>query len=48
MKVIVTGGSGKVGKYVIDELKRFHRVTVFDDKEPKDKGVNFIKGDMVE
>ncbi len=47
MKVTVTGGSGKVGKYVIDELKRFHRVTVFDDKESKDKDVNFTKGDML-
>lgn len=47
MKVIVTGGSGKVGKYIVGELKRFHEVTVFDVKEPKDKDVNFIKGDML-
>lgn len=47
MKVIVTGGSGKVGSYVVDELKKFHEVTVFDIKEPKDKDVNFTKGDML-
>jgi len=47
MKVTVTGGSGKVGKYVIDEFKKFHKLTVFDVKEPKDKDVNFVKGDML-
>lgn len=48
MKIAVTGASGKVGKYVVEELKKFHReVTAFDIKEPEDKEVPFIKGDML-
>ncbi|MBA7499490.1 MAG: NAD-dependent epimerase/dehydratase family protein [Clostridia bacterium] len=48
MKVVVTGGSGNVGRYVVDELKKFHHeVTVFDVKEPKDKDIAFVKGDML-
>jgi len=48
MKVVVTGGSGLIGEYVVDELKKFHHeVTNFDIKEPKDKSVDFVKADML-
>ena len=48
MKVVVTGGSGLIGEYVVDELKKFHyEVTNFDIKEPKDKSVDFVKADML-
>jgi len=48
MKIVVTGGSGNVGRYVVDELRKFHHeVTVFDVKESKDKDVTFVKGDML-
>jgi len=48
MKIIVTGGSGLIGEYVVDELGKFHHeVTVFDIKEPKDKSVGFVKGNML-
>lgn len=48
MKIIITGGSGNVGKYVLRELKRFHHeVTVFDLKRPKDEDVIFAKGDIL-
>lgn len=47
MRIIVTGGSGNVGKYVVDELKKFHEVTIFDVKEPKNKEIAFIKGDIL-
>ena len=49
MRIVVTGGSGNVGRYVVDELRKFgHRVTVFDKKEPKDKDVTFAKGNILE
>ncbi len=48
MKIVVTGGSGLIGEYVVDELKKFHHeVTNFDIKDPKDKSVGFVKGDML-
>jgi len=48
VKIVVTGGSGLIGEYVVDELKKFHHeVTVFDIEEPKDKSVGFVKGDML-
>lgn len=48
MKIVVAGGSGLIGEYVVDELRNFHHeVTVFDIKDPKDKSVGFVKGDML-
>lgn len=48
MKIVVAGGSGLIGEYVVDELRNFHhKVTVFDIKDPKDKSVGFVKGDML-
>jgi len=49
MKVVVIGGSGLIGGYLVDGLKEFHhKVTVFDVKEPKGKSdVTFVKGDML-
>lgn len=47
-RVIVTGGSGRVGRYVVDELVRAgHGVTVFDLGPPK-ADVPFIKGDIMD
>ncbi len=48
MKIVVTGGSGRIGRYVVAETEELgHEVTVFDIKEPKDKDVNLIKGNML-
>jgi len=48
VKIIVTGGSGRIGRYVVEELKKFgHEVTVFDVRKSRSKDVNFIKGDML-
>jgi nucleoside-diphosphate-sugar epimerase len=47
-RVIVTGGSGRVGRYVVDELvKAGHGVTVFDLGPPK-AGVAHVKGDILD
>ena len=45
-KILVTGGSGQVGEFIIKELKEKSDVIVFDIMEPKDRGVGFIKGDI--
>ena len=48
MKVLITGGSGNLGRYVVEEMKSHgHEVAVFDAKEPRDKSVKFIKGDLL-
>jgi len=46
MKVIVTGGSGRVGRYVVAELLRKHDVTVFDLNKPDYSEIKFVKGDI--
>ncbi|NQV55720.1 MAG: NAD-dependent epimerase/dehydratase family protein, partial [Rhodospirillales bacterium] len=50
-KVIVFGGSGFLGSYVVGELvQRGHSVTVFDQTEPtlSGDGATFIKGDIAD
>ena len=46
MRIVVTGGSGRLGRYVTKELSRDHEVTVFDRIEPTDPAVRFRKGDI--
>jgi nucleoside-diphosphate-sugar epimerase len=47
MKVVVTGGSGRLGRYVTRELARNHDVTVFDRVAPADTAVGFHAGDIL-
>jgi len=47
MRIVVTGGSGRLGRYVVEELKKFHEVTIFDIKEPKNDDVTFVRGDIL-
>ena len=35
MKILVTGGSGLVGRYVVEELKLTHHVEILDIKKPE-------------
>ncbi|MCL5986189.1 MAG: NAD(P)-dependent oxidoreductase [Actinobacteria bacterium] len=48
MKVVVTGGSGLIGTYVVDELVNYkYEVLNFDIVEPKENKSEFVKGDML-
>ena len=42
MKLLVTGGSGLVGRYVVDELSKAHSVDVLDLESPHGKGVRHL------
>lgn len=51
--IVVVGGSGILGQYVVKDLKEFgYKITVFDIKKPENKykdifkDVNFCEGSM--
>ena len=48
MKIVVTGGSGLVGTFVLQELKDRHELMVLDRHAPKIKGMPFVKGDILD
>jgi nucleoside-diphosphate-sugar epimerase len=47
-KVAVTGGSGNLGAYVVDKLKRSCDVTIIDVKTPRDASVSFEEVDILD
>lgn len=47
MNVLVTGGSGSVGKYVVSELLKHHKVGILDIKEPECPQCRFHWVDMM-
>ena len=46
-RVLVTGGSGQLGSYVVDELQNDFEVTVFDLEEPS-QDVRFRRGNVLD
>ena len=47
MKITITGGSGKVGTYLIPGLlSSNHQVTIFDQFAPSVKGVRWVRGNL--
>jgi nucleoside-diphosphate-sugar epimerase len=45
-KILVTGGSGKIGRFIIDQMKKEYDLVVFDMQKPNDEDAGFIKGDI--
>ncbi|MDD3818374.1 MAG: NAD(P)-dependent oxidoreductase [Bacteroidales bacterium] len=44
--VLITGGSGRIGKFIVNNLKDYYKVVVYDTKKPKQSDVDFIEGDL--
>jgi nucleoside-diphosphate-sugar epimerase len=48
MNILVTGGSGNVGRWVVQELQSAHGVTIFDTKEPAGTDAAFVQGSITD
>jgi nucleoside-diphosphate-sugar epimerase len=49
MKIAVTGGSGKAGRGVVEDLQEHgHRVLVIDKVKPADPAIPFLSADLTE
>ena len=46
-QILITGGSGQLGGYIIPLLKGKYGITVFDFEEPSQEVDRFIRGDIV-
>jgi len=46
VKVLVTGGGGQLGKYVVEELKKDHEITILDLVKPRDNQHQFIEANL--
>ena len=47
-KVLITGGSGYLGSFVLQQLQTQYELAVFDLVPPKTDGVTFISGDITQ
>jgi UDP-glucose 4-epimerase len=48
MRILVTGGSGLVGRYVVDELAKDNTVDVLDIKTPQRPDLTYIRADVLD
>jgi nucleoside-diphosphate-sugar epimerase len=48
MRVVVTGGSGLVGRRIVTLLAREHDVVNFDLREPPEHAAPYVRGDILE
>ncbi len=48
MRIVVTGGNGKLGRYLVAELAREHEVIVLDQAGEPSADVEFVRGDMLD
>jgi len=48
MNILVTGGSGSIGRWVVQELQTAHHVTIFDLQEPLPTEAAFVPGSITD
>jgi nucleoside-diphosphate-sugar epimerase len=57
LKILVTGGAGFIGRYLVDFLSRNHEVAIYDNLSNSskaniefliDKGVKFVHADILD
>jgi len=48
MRVLITGGSGNLGRYIVEEMKGKYEISLFDIKETEREDVRFFKGDILD
>ena len=49
MKILVTGGAGDIGTYVVKELKNIHKLTILDIKPSANyPNIPFLKVDLMD
>ena len=57
LKILVTGGAGFIGRYLVDFLQNQHEITIYDNLSNStkesiipliEKGINFVQGDILE
>jgi len=48
MKIVVTGGNGNVGRYLVKELLKAHEVRVVDVRGTPPSGVEYVEGDLLD
>ncbi len=48
MNILVTGGSGNIGRWVVQELRSTHSVTIFDIKESTVTDIAFVRGSITD
>ncbi len=46
-RVVITGGSGRLGRFVVDEFRRFYDVTVIDKTAPE-RDVRYVAADVLD
>ena len=47
-RVLITGGSGRLGEFIINKLKDDYHISVMDIRKPEGLSVNFIKCDITD
>lgn len=48
MRVVVTGGSGKLAKYIVPVLSREHEILLFDEQRSDQSRYPFIQGEIID
>lgn len=48
MNILVTGGSGLVGRYVVEELRQTHQVEILDLKQPDQRSLPYHSVDLLD